>query len=45
MDQKFKYGFWIWNNKLDPVLSILSQLADYELLEEERISIKADLKI
>jgi len=44
MENKFKYGFWIWKNKLDPILSILSHLADYELSELERNAIRLELK-
>ncbi|MCE7995650.1 MAG: hypothetical protein HEP71_26970 [Roseivirga sp.] len=43
MNKDFKYGFWIWSNKLNPVLSMLSHLADYQLSAEERDLIKEEL--
>lgn len=44
MNKDFKYGFWIWSNKLDPVLTMLSHIADYELTQEERGLIKEELQ-
>ena len=43
MNQENEYGFWIWSNKLDPVLSMLAQIAEYDLWDEEREAIKIGL--
>ena len=42
-NKSFKYGFWFWSNKLDPILSMLAYLAEYNLWDEEREVIKIGL--
>lgn len=44
MEQDFEYAFWIWGNKLNGVLSMLSHLAEYALSDDEREAIKIELK-
>ncbi|MEN8122108.1 MAG: hypothetical protein ABFS35_17295 [Bacteroidota bacterium] len=43
MTSKTKYGFWFWSKKLDPILSMLSHLANYEISKDEREGIKIGL--
>jgi hypothetical protein len=44
MINKFTYVFWIWSTKLNPVLSMLSYLADYNFSKEDREVIELELK-
>lgn len=42
-NHNFQYSFWIWTNKLNPILSILTHLIDYDLSDIERDVIKNEL--
>lgn len=44
MQPLFKYRFWFWSNKLNPILSMLAHLAGYDLDEVERQIIKEGLR-
>lgn len=43
-ENNFSYSFWIWSKKIDAVIHMFSKLIQYEILEEELLAIKDDLK-
>lgn len=43
MYNNFEYGFWFWSRKLDGIIRMLSYLSDYDIIEEEILSIELGL--
>lgn len=40
----FEYSFWFFSSKLDAILTMLAELIDYPLCDEEREIIKLELQ-